>query len=203
VPWPVSLVVKNGSKARVATSSFIPTPSSVTAISTYWPGRTSRCRRNRIHRARCCWPRWSGGRLPHRIAPALTVRLRMAVSSCTASASTGQTPPAPTTSSCAPPRPTRGNEERWLSSRLTSNSFGSSGCRPKMPAGWPRQDRRAVGADQRHVDGAAQALFGTVLPVLDRSLALSRFADDDRQKIVEVVRHAAGEAGRPRPFFCD
>jgi len=47
-----------------------------------------------------------------------------------------------------------------------------------------RQGRRAVGADQRHVDGAAQALFGAVLPVLDRSFGVVEIADDDRQKIV-------------------
>ena len=55
------------------------------------------------------------------------------------------------------------------------------------------QDRGAVGADQRHVDGAAQSLSGAVLPVVDGPFGVVEIADDDRQKIVEVVRHAAGE----------
>src|SRR3954447_9254211 len=37
VPLPASLVVKNGSKTRAATSGGMPLPSSVTAIDTYWP----------------------------------------------------------------------------------------------------------------------------------------------------------------------
>jgi hypothetical protein len=55
------------------------------------------------------------------------------------------------------------------------------------------QNCGAVGADQRHVDGAAQSLSGAVLPVIDNPFGVIEIADDDRQKIIEVVRHAAGE----------
>ena len=45
VPFPISLVVKNGSKTRWAVSSSIPVPVSATASMTYDPGLTGRCPR--------------------------------------------------------------------------------------------------------------------------------------------------------------
>ena len=41
MPWPSGLVVKNGSKARAATSGAMPVPVSVTQTETYCPGLTS------------------------------------------------------------------------------------------------------------------------------------------------------------------
>ena len=48
MPLPIGLVVKNGSKARVATSGGIPVPVSVTDSSTYCPGGTSLVPRTRL-----------------------------------------------------------------------------------------------------------------------------------------------------------
>ena len=44
MPWPIGLVVKNGSKARAITSGVMPVPVSVTQSETYWPGARSRSR---------------------------------------------------------------------------------------------------------------------------------------------------------------
>ena len=39
VPWPIGLVVKNGSNALAITSGVMPVPVSVTQMQIYWPGR--------------------------------------------------------------------------------------------------------------------------------------------------------------------
>ena len=152
MPAPTGLVVKNGSKARLLTSSVMPVPVSVTQIEMYCPGGSSRSA------AACPSSQQLAvsivSRPPSGIASrALMQRLSSAFSSCGASIRVGQRPPAPTTSSStAGPTLRRISSSSPAISRLTSVGRGSSVC-------WrEKASRRWVSAAARRTDFCAMPM---------------------------------------------
>src|SRR5580698_8205006 len=107
---------------------------------------------------------------------ALTARLRIAASSSAGSASTGQTPPAPTISSdTSSPSARRRKSDSPLSRRLTSIAAGLSGC-------W------RANANSRLVKVAARSA-----PCIALAMCRLQIADDDGEQVVEVMGDAAGQ----------
>ena len=126
---PIGLVVKNGSKARRATSGVIPVPVSLTQRVTYWPGGRSRSRA----------ARWSSHLLPVSMVSrppsgmasrALMHRFSRAFSSWCGSTRVVHSPPAATASTATSgPTVRRTSSSMPVTKRFTSVGLGSSVCR--------------------------------------------------------------------------
>src|SRR4051812_6880207 len=123
---------------------------------------------------------------------AFTVRLSRTASSSAGSASTGHTPPLPTTSSeTSSPSACRRNSERPLNSRLTSSAVGLSGCcREKANS---RLVRVAARCAPRIAFSRRRASLICPPSVHDSNWRWELSEVADGEKIIEIMRDAAGE----------
>ena len=190
MPWPIGLVVKNGSNTRAITSGGMPVPVSVTQSERYWPSGMScwRAARSSIHLLAVSMVM----RPPSGIASrALMHRLSSAFSSCGGSTSAGQRPDgADDLDGMAGP-----TVRRISSSMPVDEPVHVGGLRVERLAA--REGEQAVGQGGGALGGALRRRHVAV-DIVEAALLHARLhqlqrAGDAGEQVVEVVRQAAGE----------